>query len=100
MPDEDLARRLKALADPVRLEILRLLPRTDKCEELYNVTELAEEIGVSQPTISHHLSLLRNAGLVQSRKTCRDVYYWVDRAELNALLAAVKNLQGAASEPR
>lgn len=90
---EVLARRLKALADPVRLEVLRLLPETDRCEDVYNVSELAAEIGVAQPTVSHHLGILRNAGLVQSKKMCRYVYYWVDRKELNALLGAVKKLR-------
>ncbi|MEX0654846.1 MAG: metalloregulator ArsR/SmtB family transcription factor [Phycisphaeraceae bacterium] len=84
---EQLAGRLKSIADPVRLAILhRLPPNADHCEQLYNVSELAEEIGVSQPTISHHLRHLRQAGLVHSRKMCRDVYYWVNHAAVTELL--------------
>lgn len=84
---EQLAGRLKAIADPVRIAILhRLPPGAEDCNELYNVSELAEEIGVSQPTISHHLRHLRQAGLVNSRKMCRDVYYWVNHAAVKELL--------------
>ena len=46
---------------------------------MYNVSELAEELGVGQSTVSHHLGILKAAGLVGCQKMCRDVYYWVDR---------------------
>ena len=82
-----LAGRLKAIADPVRIAILhRLPPSAENCEDLYNVSELAEEIGVSQPTISHHLRHLRQAGLVHGKKICRDVYYWVNHEAIEQLL--------------
>lgn len=93
MSEEVLASRLKALGDPTRLAILKLLPDSDDCEGVYNVSELAEAIGASQPTVSHHLKSLKHAGLVKCRRMCRDVYYWVDRpaveqilGEFNALL--------------
>lgn len=78
MNEEELAQKLKALSEPVRLQILRLLPDHDECEGVYNVSELAEELGLSQPTVSHHLCVLKQAGLVQKRKMCRDCYYWLD----------------------
>lgn len=86
MSEDDLASQLKAIADPARLRILRLLPQTDDCKHVYNVSELAEEIGLSQPTVSHHLAVLREAGLVNSRRMCRDVYYWLEPVALRALL--------------
>lgn len=89
MPEDDLASQLKAIADPARLRILRLLPQTDDCKHVYNVSELAEEIGLSQPTVSHHLAVLREAGLVNSRRMCRDVYYWLEAAALRNLLDQV-----------
>lgn len=92
MSDEQLAQQLKAIADPVRLAILRLLPDTDDCEAVYNVSELAEEIGVAQPTVSHHLAKLKASGLVKCRKMCRDVYYWIERDEVDTVLDAVGNL--------
>lgn len=86
-PNALLASRLKAVADPIRLEILFRLPASaEECDELYNVSELAEEIGVTQPTISYHLKSLKQAGLVHCRKMCRDVYYWVDHQAMTEML--------------
>jgi ArsR family transcriptional regulator len=82
----DLSEKLKAIADPTRLRILKLLPPTDTCELVYNVSELAEELSVPQPTVSHHLKVLYNADLVQCRKTCRDVYYWIDKERLDTVM--------------
>ena len=79
--DEDiLARQLWALGDVVRLRILRRLPRSPECKSRNNVSQLAEDLGLSQPTLSHHLRILRQVGLVSYKKMCRDVYYWIDEA--------------------
>ncbi len=89
----ELVRTFKALGEPVRLQILRLLPLTDeKCDDVYNVSELAEELGLAQPTVSHHLCVLKNAGLVKCRKMCRDKYYWVDCEALSTAMAAFDRL--------
>ncbi len=80
----DLECQFKALGDPTRLKILRLLPDNDDCEEVYNVSELAEELEIPQPTISHHLKVLYQAKLVKNQKMCRDVYYWIDREAVDA----------------
>lgn len=61
---------LKALAEPRRWRIIELL----SCEELC-VCHLAEEIGASQPLVSHHLKVLRHAGLVESEKHRQWTYY-------------------------
>ncbi len=73
-----LARQLWAIGDPVRLEILKLLPTEPTCESACNVSKIAEQIGLSQPATSHHLRVLRQAGIVTNRKMCRDMIYWVD----------------------
>lgn len=77
--------QFKALADPVRLRICQLLPESCECERVYNVSELAVEIGLSQPTVSHHLTILKKAGLVRCKKMCRDVYYWLDHEAARAV---------------
>jgi len=66
------AELLKALADPHRLRIIAMLARAgdDLC-----VCELNDEIDVSQPTVSHHLKLLKDAGLVTSERRGTWVYY-------------------------
>jgi len=76
MDQERQAQAFKALADPTRLRILQLLPAEPACESMYNVNELVEEIGGSQPNMSRHLQILKAAGLVQCRKVCCSVYYW------------------------
>lgn len=57
----------KALADVNRLRIVRRL-----AEEPATVTELIEHVGLSQPLVSHHLRRLREAGLVQTRRSGRE----------------------------
>lgn len=75
---ETLARQLWAIGDPVRLEILRILPTEPTCEQACNVSKIAEQIGLSQPATSHHLRILRQAGIITNRKMCRDMIYWVE----------------------
>lgn len=68
---EDLAGRFKALADPTRVAIVNMLAGAEEvC-----VCVFANELGLSQPTISHHLRILREAGLVQARKAGTWAYY-------------------------
>ena len=62
---------LKAVADPVRLRLMSLIAAADEtC-----VCELSGEFDVSQPTISHHLRVLREAGWVDSERRGTWVYY-------------------------
>ena len=65
-----IARRLKAMADPSRLILLHILCRSER-----NVTELAMETGFSQATVSKHLRVLREEGLVSARRDRKMVYY-------------------------
>ncbi len=92
--DEDtfLARRLKAVADPERVRLMRLLPATPKCELVYNVSELSSELGLSQSTVSHHLGILLSAGLVRREKMCRSVYYCVDAVGVRQIRDAIGDL--------
>lgn len=66
------AHLLQALADPTRLQILSMLNRY---QEAVCVCDLVESFPLKQPTISHHLRILRDAGLVVYRKHGRSVYY-------------------------
>jgi ArsR family transcriptional regulator len=86
------AKRAKALADPTRLRILELLPEKAVCSLVYNVSDLVEELGIPQPTVSHHLKVLSEAGLIQQKKMCRDVFYWVDTQAVRELLEKVDAL--------
>ncbi|GEL99325.1 ArsR/SmtB family transcription factor [Cellulomonas terrae] len=61
-----LARTLKALADPARLRLLSLIAAHDGAEAC--VCDLIEPVGLSQPTVSHHLKVLTDAGLITRDK--------------------------------
>jgi len=76
MDVEQQSRVFKAIGDPTRLRILQLLPAEPICEQMYNVGELVEAIGGSQPNMSRHLQILKEAGLVHCRKACCSVYYY------------------------
>ena len=64
----------KALADQTRQDILQMLLEGEK-----NVSDLVEAFDTSQPTISHHLNVLKSLGLVSSRKEGKHVYYSINR---------------------
>ena len=69
----DLLAVLQALADPSRLKIVRLLREREQC-----VCHLTEALDVKQSTISHHMSVLKKAGLVVDRRDEKDarwIYY-------------------------
>jgi ArsR family transcriptional regulator len=68
-----LAERLKAVADPTRLRLLDMLTQQDGALCVCDITPHFEQ---NQPTISHHLKLLRDAGLVDTEKRGIWAYYW------------------------
>lgn len=79
----DLARGFKALGDPVRLRLLSLIASRAGGEVC--VCELTDAFTVSGPTISHHLKVLREAGLIDCQRRGTWVYYWIIPAKLAAL---------------
>jgi ArsR family transcriptional regulator len=86
--DEQLAAMAKALAHPVRIEILRLLDRRDAC-----VTgDLVAELPLAQSTVSEHLRILREAGLIQGEIEGPRTRYCVNRDGLASLRAGIAAL--------
>jgi ArsR family transcriptional regulator, arsenate/arsenite/antimonite-responsive transcriptional repressor len=80
---KSLAGTFKALSDPVRLRLLSLIASHEGGEAcVCNLTGLFD---VTQPTISHHLKVLREAGLIESERRGTWVYYWVLPAALDRL---------------
>jgi ArsR family transcriptional regulator len=83
----ELARGFHALADPARLRLLSLIAAQAEGEVC--ACELVEPIGKSQPTVSHHLKVLYEAGLVEREKRGTWVWYSVVPERLAALRSAL-----------
>ena len=82
-----LARMLKALADPTRLRLVSLVAEHDDGEAC--VCDLTEPLGLTQPTISHHLKVLVGAGIFTRDKRGVWAYYALVPEALNALSAVL-----------
>ena len=82
---EELADVFSALADPLRLRLLEILPKAESPEPIC-VCDLAKKLGVSQPNASHHLKILRSAGLIRCHKAGGFSYYQVDPERVKAVL--------------
>ncbi|KUI13826.1 ArsR family transcriptional regulator [Mycobacterium lehmannii] len=81
------ALRLKALADPARVKIMSMLFSSSAGEQ--NSGELATALGLTESTVSHHLTQLRRAGLVESDRRGMNVYHRPHRDALGALCAVL-----------
>jgi ArsR family transcriptional regulator len=82
LSDGDVVRALKALSDPTRFRMVREISAAGEL----SCGEVAARFDVSQPTISHHLKVLLDAGLLSQRTEGKHHYTSVDRALLAALL--------------
>jgi ArsR family transcriptional regulator len=87
----ELARAFKALGDPVRLRLLALIASADEGEIC--VCELTAPFELAGPTISHHLKVLRQAGLIDGDRRGTWIYYRV----VPSAVARLSNLLGAAA---
>jgi ArsR family transcriptional regulator len=84
----DLNTLFKALNDPTRREILELLKEKD-----LTAGEIADQFDISKPSISHHLDLLRQAGLVVSVKEGQFMFYSLNTTVMDEMLKWIINLQ-------
>jgi DNA-binding transcriptional ArsR family regulator len=69
----------RALSDETRQELMRLC-----CCEWRSVGDLAKAVGVTQPTVSHHLAFLRDAGLVHAKRRGRQTFYTLNQERVAA----------------
>lgn len=86
---EELAAGFKLLADPVRLRIISLIANSSQGEMC--ACDLPAIIGRSQPTVSHHLSLLTEAGLLSREKRGKWAWFRVDADRLAVLSDALRS---------
>jgi ArsR family transcriptional regulator len=83
-----MARVFKALSDPARLRLLSLIaarPGGEACN-----CELIEPLGLSQPTVSHHLKVLHGAGLLERERRGQWVYYRIRPEQMAAVRSALE----------
>jgi ArsR family transcriptional regulator, arsenate/arsenite/antimonite-responsive transcriptional repressor len=94
---------LKALSDPVRIAIVEFLraPQADCCSRGDGVCacDLEGVLGLSQPTVSHHMKVLVEAGFVRSEKRGRWVYYELVPGAFDALAGELLALPRATPMP-
>ncbi|MCK9794093.1 metalloregulator ArsR/SmtB family transcription factor [Isoptericola sp. 4D.3] len=86
----DLARQFKALADPTRVQLLSIVTAHEGHEAC--VCDLTEPVGLSQPTVSHHLKILVEAGLLEREQRGRWAYYRAVPGAVAGLADAVSTL--------
>ncbi len=84
----EMARGFSALADPVRLRVLSMLAASADGEVC--VCDFVEPLGKSQPTISHHMKILSETGLVQGDRRGKWVWYSLNRDRLAQLRSAIE----------
>ncbi|HWC21191.1 MAG TPA: metalloregulator ArsR/SmtB family transcription factor [Flexivirga sp.] len=89
--DEDsaqhLARVFKALGDPTRVRLISLIAAADGAEAC--ICDLTEPVGLSQPTVSHHMRLLAEAGLVTREQRGKWAYFRLVADTFDALRTAI-----------
>jgi|SRR5947209_7271057 len=92
--DESLDRMLRAVADPTRRRILQALKEKGGCSLPHEVglcvSDIEIRIHLSQPTISHHMSVLKKAGLVERKKEGLWVWYRRNEAALRDLAKTLR----------
>jgi ArsR family transcriptional regulator len=84
---QELARGFAALGDPARLQILSIIAEAPEGEVC--VCDFVAPLGKSQPTVSHHLKVLSEAGLVEGERRTKWVWYRLVPERLAALGAAI-----------
>jgi ArsR family transcriptional regulator len=81
------AETFKALSDPRRLKIIKLLSHREMC-----VCEINLVLHISQPAVSHHLNILEKAGLIQSDRKGKWVFYSLKDKKVLALMEKARKL--------
>jgi ArsR family transcriptional regulator, arsenate/arsenite/antimonite-responsive transcriptional repressor len=85
---ETLARMFKALGDPTRVKLLSMIAAAPEGEAC--ICDMTEPVGLSQPTVSHHMKLLVEAGLATREQRGKWAYYRVVPAVLGSLAVALE----------
>jgi ArsR family transcriptional regulator, arsenate/arsenite/antimonite-responsive transcriptional repressor len=76
----------KALADETRQKIMKIC-----CCNWLSVTEIVEHLNVTQPTVSHHLAILREAGLVEVREDGKQTFYRLNQNQITVCCGELRS---------
>ena len=83
---EKTAEIFKALSHPIRLKIVCGLIKKNEC----NVSKMVENLGLSQPLVSQHLTILKNAGVIQGYRDKNQICYKVINDEVRKIIKALE----------
>lgn len=87
---EDAASRLRVLSHPMRIAIIELLSENNKM----NVTEIYSKLKIEQAAASHHLSMLKNKGMLKSKREGRNTLYFLKQEALQQIIECIKKCRG------
>ena len=87
LTDKRIAQIFKALCDENRVQIMKLLRTGEKC-----ACKLLEELNISQPTLSHHMKILCDTGIVNGRREGKWIYYSICCEEVHRIRDLMKEL--------
>ena len=94
---ESLATRLGAVADPVRLQVLSIISNSPSGEIC--ACDFVEPLGKSQPTVSHHLKVLAEAGLIAGDKRGRWIWYRLGDDAVSSLAESLSSIATSSEAP-
>jgi len=84
---EAAASRMRAIAHPMRIAIIELLNQNERM----NVTEIYEKLNIEQACASHHLNILKNKGLLNSKRDGKNTIYSIKMAALSKIVECINN---------
>jgi DNA-binding transcriptional ArsR family regulator len=84
---EAAASRMRAIAHPMRIAIIELLDTNEKM----NVTEIYEKLNIEQACASHHLNILKNKGLLNSKRDGKNTIYSIKMTALSKIIDCINN---------
>ncbi|HAK00117.1 MAG TPA: transcriptional regulator [Bacteroidales bacterium] len=82
---EEAASKLRAIAHPMRIAIIGLLEK----KEQMNVTDLYKALKIEQASASHHLSILKTKGVLDSRRSGKNTYYFLKHEALTTIIDCI-----------
>jgi len=84
------ASMLRAMAHPMRIAIIELLTATKRL----SVTEIYEQLSIEQPSASHHLNLLKNKGVLESKREGKKIFYSLKHEKLKEIINSLDRCLG------